>query len=290
MEPTRSIDKSSEGSAYAEQFESDTVGQSSTSGGSELKPQKDYLVHKVTKFDTLAGLAVRYGLSVYDIKKANGLLSDQAMYARESLVIPLHPSSCDSGKVGVENVQDWMRGSTSKTPSQSRQYKPFSSASAWNTFVLVDDLDQRSTSEIELEMLDEVSSLATRRQDVMQRQEDHSRMRTAGFGASSSRPLMRRPPVPPGNKSSSISEYLTSMATSFIKTTEQLFGTSTASAALPKTESLFDKFKRVTASSMLSGNTDAHGQSGARSEGLGSKRLSEGSLSTYSQKDSSKLD
>jgi len=287
MESSRSIDKSSEGSACAEIFESDTVGQSSTSGGSELKPQKEFLIHKVTKFDTLAGLAVRYGLSVFDLKKANGLASDQAMYARESLVIPLHPSSYDSGKLGMDQTQEWMGPSTSKAPMQPRQFKSYSTASAWNTFLLVDDSEQRSTSEIELEMLDEVSPLAQRRQELMQRREDYSR-KHVDYGASSSQALMRRPSVP-DNKSSSISEYLTSMATSFIKTTEQLFGTSsTAASALPKTESLFDKFKRVTASSMLSGKTEAPRKSGVRIEGMGSKRFSEGSLS--SQKDMSKLD
>lgn len=286
MESSRSIDKSSEGSACAEILESDTVGQSSTSGGSELKPQKDFLIHKVTKFDTLAGLAVRYGLSVFDLKKANGLASDQAMYARESLVIPLHPSSYDSGKLGMEQTQEWMGPSTSKAPMQPRQFKSYSTAAAWNTFLLVDDSEQRSTSEIELEMLDEVSPLAQRRPELMQRREDYSRTKHVDYGASSSQGLMRRVPAPE-NKSSSISEYLTSMATSFIKTTEQLFGTSAAASALPKTESLFDKFRRVTASTM-SGKTEAPRKSGVRIEGMGSKRFSEGSLS--SQKDMSKLD
>ena len=39
--------------------------------------------------DDLAGIAVKYGISVSDIKKANGLLSDNGMFAKDMLLIPL---------------------------------------------------------------------------------------------------------------------------------------------------------------------------------------------------------
>eukprot|EP00803_Ostreobium_quekettii_P006593 evm.model.scf_259.4 EVM.evm.TU.scf_259.4 scf_259:28879-33711(+) len=48
-----------------------------------------YLVHKVSKHDNLAGIAIRYGVTVLDLKQANGLLSDNAMFARDTLVVPL---------------------------------------------------------------------------------------------------------------------------------------------------------------------------------------------------------
>jgi len=47
-----------------------------------------YVTHKLTKLDTLAGLAVKYGVTVGDIKRLNGLLSDSAMFARSTLLIP----------------------------------------------------------------------------------------------------------------------------------------------------------------------------------------------------------
>lgn len=49
-----------------------------------------FIKHKVNKLDTLAGLAIRYNVSVADIKRANGLLSDTAMFARDTLLIPKH--------------------------------------------------------------------------------------------------------------------------------------------------------------------------------------------------------
>lgn len=49
-----------------------------------------FIRHKVNKLDTLAGLAIRYNVSVADIRRANGLLSDTAMFARDTLLIPKH--------------------------------------------------------------------------------------------------------------------------------------------------------------------------------------------------------
>lgn len=54
-------------------------------------PEDMFVRHKVSKLDTLAGLAVRYHVTVSDIKRANGLLSDSAMFARDTLLIPTKP-------------------------------------------------------------------------------------------------------------------------------------------------------------------------------------------------------
>ncbi|XP_071733145.1 uncharacterized protein [Rutidosis leptorrhynchoides] len=55
-----------------------------------------YIVHIVTKFDTLAGVAIKYGVEVADIKRMNGLTTDLQMFSRKTLHIPLpgrHPPS-----------------------------------------------------------------------------------------------------------------------------------------------------------------------------------------------------
>nr|XP_043637699.1 uncharacterized protein LOC122608669 [Erigeron canadensis] len=55
-----------------------------------------YIEHTVTKFDTLAGVAIKYGVEVADIKKMNGLTTDLQMFSRKTLHIPLpgrHPPS-----------------------------------------------------------------------------------------------------------------------------------------------------------------------------------------------------
>ncbi|KAL9996993.1 putative LysM domain-containing protein [Helianthus debilis subsp. tardiflorus] len=54
------------------------------------------IVHTVTKFDTLAGVAIKYGVEVADVKRMNGLTTDLQMFARKSLQIPSpgrHPPS-----------------------------------------------------------------------------------------------------------------------------------------------------------------------------------------------------
>nr|DAD36003.1 TPA_asm: hypothetical protein HUJ06_006643 [Nelumbo nucifera] len=49
----------------------------------------NYIEHYVSKFDTLAGVAIKYGVEVADIKRMNGLVTDRQMFALKSLRIPL---------------------------------------------------------------------------------------------------------------------------------------------------------------------------------------------------------
>ncbi|KAG1361197.1 hypothetical protein COCNU_09G006600 [Cocos nucifera] len=48
-----------------------------------------YIVHHVSKMDTLAGLAIKYGVEVADVKRMNGLATDGQMFAHKTLRIPL---------------------------------------------------------------------------------------------------------------------------------------------------------------------------------------------------------
>jgi LysM domain len=56
-----------------------TDGQASTSATAE---DEMFVTHVLTKADTLAGLAVRYNVAVSDIKRANGLMSENMMWGR----------------------------------------------------------------------------------------------------------------------------------------------------------------------------------------------------------------
>ncbi|RZC71402.1 hypothetical protein C5167_034599 [Papaver somniferum] len=56
----------------------------------------NYIEHMVSKMDTLAGVAIKYGVEVADIKRMNGLVTDLQMFGLKSLHIPLpgrHPPS-----------------------------------------------------------------------------------------------------------------------------------------------------------------------------------------------------
>lgn len=57
---------------------------------------RNYIEHQVSKMDTLAGVAIKYGVEVADIKRLNGLATDLQMFALKTLHIPLpgrHPPS-----------------------------------------------------------------------------------------------------------------------------------------------------------------------------------------------------
>ncbi|CAJ1932947.1 unnamed protein product [Sphenostylis stenocarpa] len=59
-------------------------------------PRLGYIEHHVSKFDTLAGVAIKYGVEVADVKKLNNLVTDHQMFALKTLHIPLpgrHPPS-----------------------------------------------------------------------------------------------------------------------------------------------------------------------------------------------------
>nr|XP_009801252.1 PREDICTED: uncharacterized protein LOC104247017 [Nicotiana sylvestris] len=79
----------------------------------------NYIEHQVSKFDTLPGVAIKYGVEVADIKRLNGLVSDLQMFALKTLQIPLHGRHPPSPV--VSNGQDAHGPSSSeKTPSSNR--------------------------------------------------------------------------------------------------------------------------------------------------------------------------
>lgn len=83
----------------------------------------NYIEHRVSKFDTLAGVAIKYGVEVADIKKINGLVTDIQMFARKTLYIPLpgrHPPSPIMG-----NGFDQQGSSSEQTPPPKRRQSDF---------------------------------------------------------------------------------------------------------------------------------------------------------------------
>ena len=60
-------------------------------GATILEHNELFLKHKVRQKDTLAGLAVKYKVSISDIKRANGYQTDSALYGKEWVIIPRKP-------------------------------------------------------------------------------------------------------------------------------------------------------------------------------------------------------
>lgn len=66
-----------------------------------LDASNGFIEHHVSKLDTLAGVAIKYGVEVADVKRLNGLVSDFQMFAHKTLRIPVgrrHPASSTSNR------------------------------------------------------------------------------------------------------------------------------------------------------------------------------------------------
>ncbi|QCD88761.1 hypothetical protein DEO72_LG3g3311 [Vigna unguiculata] len=77
-----------------------------SSFASTSPPTPVYIQHPISKFDTLAGIAIKYGVEVADIRKVNGLVTDMHMFALKTLHIPLngkHPQPSSPGQDETEN-------------------------------------------------------------------------------------------------------------------------------------------------------------------------------------------
>ncbi|KAJ6841897.1 uncharacterized protein M6B38_304575 [Iris pallida] len=73
-----------------------TIPTTSTPPSSSPSPlSSGYIEHRVSKMDTLAGVAIKYGVEVADIRRMNGLVTDLQMFAHKFLQIPpgRHPPS-----------------------------------------------------------------------------------------------------------------------------------------------------------------------------------------------------
>ncbi|KAL8100568.1 uncharacterized protein LOC141701003 [Apium graveolens] len=84
----------------------------------------NYIEHRVSKFDTLAGVAIKYGVEVADIKKINGLVTDIQMFARKTLYIPLpgrHPPS----PIMTNGFDQHGTSSSEQTPPPKRRQSDF---------------------------------------------------------------------------------------------------------------------------------------------------------------------
>ncbi|XP_054824894.1 uncharacterized protein LOC129322631 [Prosopis cineraria] len=78
----------------------------SSSPVSSPSHMEGYIQHPVSNLDTLAGIAIKYGVEVADVKEMNGLVTDQQMFALKFLHIPLpgrHPPF-PSFSNGVDNT------------------------------------------------------------------------------------------------------------------------------------------------------------------------------------------
>ncbi|XP_050377187.1 uncharacterized protein LOC126794497 [Argentina anserina] len=84
---------------------------------------KNYIEHQVSKMDTLAGVAIKYGVEVSDIKRMNGFATDLQMFALKTLKIPL--PGRHSPSTTCVSPQENNTDKSSSALSQSNMPPPF---------------------------------------------------------------------------------------------------------------------------------------------------------------------
>ncbi|XP_051149663.1 uncharacterized protein LOC127264240 isoform X2 [Andrographis paniculata] len=84
----------------------------------EVNGGASYILHTVSKFDTLAGIAIKYGVEVADIKKLNGLMTDLQMFALKTIQIPLPARHPPSSSLSNGNIPSRPRSSQQTASSQ----------------------------------------------------------------------------------------------------------------------------------------------------------------------------
>ncbi|TKV98671.1 hypothetical protein SEVIR_9G575100v4 [Setaria viridis] len=128
---------------YRRRYDDDDRGSSTGSGAREevvldqspspppMSSCGRYVLHRVCRFDTLAGVAIKYGVEVADVKRANGFTTDLQMFAHKTLRVPLHgrhppaaattspPSSSPSH---ADRNREW---TTRRPPKNGASWDPF---------------------------------------------------------------------------------------------------------------------------------------------------------------------
>ncbi|XP_028766995.1 uncharacterized protein LOC114724727 [Neltuma alba] len=115
---------------------------------SAFPPSLGYIQHPVSKMDTLAGIAIKYGVEVSDIKKMNGLVTDLQMFALKTLHIPLrgrHPPSDDSTTTGYRTSDELF--DLQHLTTNSPQRKASSAGNSLQGFYRIRPTDKKTTSD-----------------------------------------------------------------------------------------------------------------------------------------------
>jgi len=100
-------------------------------------PNAEYLVHKITRKENLQGIAVKYGVQIADIKKLNRLWTNNDLFSRKEILIPI------SAEGFMEMKEQSPR---SKSPPYNNQFAIRKKAQLTEKFVTItkceDDLAQ----------------------------------------------------------------------------------------------------------------------------------------------------
>ncbi|KAL3651209.1 hypothetical protein CASFOL_004211 [Castilleja foliolosa] len=165
----------------------------------------NHILHTVSKLDTLAGVAIKYGVEVADIKRLNGLVTDRQMFALKTLKIPLpgrhppSPSLCHDNRTSQRPSS-----SSSSNSEQALSNRRHSSSDLFDSF---QTLKLKSSSEHHVS-----PAIRTLRgyYNLRQTQTDDNNQKSTPEGFEKS--MYHEHPLSPHRKSKSVANSLTSVA------------------------------------------------------------------------------
>ncbi|KAJ3672276.1 hypothetical protein LUZ60_006997 [Juncus effusus] len=139
------------------------------------------IAHEVSKMDTLAGIAIKYGVQIADIKRMNNLVSDRQMFAHKSLLIPLSsrftPSPLHSSRSAPNINRDLTPKSSINKPNSYSNSKPpaCNSSPAMSIlqryYNLKPDLSSQKGSEMEMSLFNEEGKNGNNKKETMRRRQ-----------------------------------------------------------------------------------------------------------------------
>ncbi|XP_037294212.1 lysM and putative peptidoglycan-binding domain-containing protein 2-like [Manduca sexta] len=91
-----------------------------------MKRNEEYIKHVMVKGDTLQGLALKYGVTMEKIRRANRLFATDSLFLREYLLIPVTKESpfYENGERVTEMAPPNHRASIAGMPTRDRDFSP----------------------------------------------------------------------------------------------------------------------------------------------------------------------
>ncbi|XP_049878001.1 lysM and putative peptidoglycan-binding domain-containing protein 2 [Pectinophora gossypiella] len=164
-----------------------------------MKRNEEYIKHVISKGDTLQGLALKYGVTMEKIRRANRLFASDSLFLREYLLIPVTKDSpfYENGERVTEPPAPSHRASISGMPT--RDFSPGSPDEKKSFDEFLSRLDS-SLADIKkhVEKTKENSEFVKDLEDGFVRHRPTARLRQSqSLGASTSYNEVIPPPLPP---------------------------------------------------------------------------------------------
>ncbi|CAF4868124.1 unnamed protein product [Pieris macdunnoughi] len=163
-----------------------------------IKRHEEYIKHVMAKGDTLQGIALKYGVTMEKIRRANRLFASDSLFLREYLLIPVTKESpfYENGERVTEVASSNHRASIAGMPT--RDFSPGSPDEKESFDNFLNRLDSSiATIKKHVEKTKENSEFVDFEDDFVRHRPTARLRQSASMGASTSYNEVIPPPLPP---------------------------------------------------------------------------------------------